>query len=101
MKLPKSYLTMKRFTIEQANKVYDVLEEFTGANPDWRDDFVYNHTEADYMCNEWRFCGNLGFGGKYWSQTNDVTCYPEDMDIERETIIKLTNKNLKKVLDID
>lgn len=52
------------------------------------------------MCNEWRFSGHLGFGGKYWSQRNDVTCYQEDMTEERRILIDKTNEKLKEFLDI-
>lgn len=92
---------MKRFTKEQANRVYDVLVKYTGATEADRNDFVYHHTDAEHTCNEYRFCGHLGFGGKYWSQSNNVTCYQEDMTNERRIIIEITDKKLEKILDID
>ena len=67
-----------------------------------RDIFVYHHTdnihgECNTLCTEWRFCGKLGYGGKYRSKYNTVDCYQED---ETEYLSKLTdviNYELEKI----
>jgi len=84
---------------EFAGKVYDVLIKEAGASNEWdkesdKESFIYHH-EKD--CDEWRFCGKLGFGGKYWSNSNTVDCYLEDLTPERELIIKQTNLELSKI----
>lgn len=82
---------------EFAEKVYDVLikEAGAGASNEWdKESFIYHHEKG---CDEWRFCGKLGFGGKYRSNTNTVDCYLEDLTPERELIIKQTNLELSKI----
>lgn len=82
----------------QANAVYDILVEHTGADEDWmRDDFVHHQT-AD-STDEYRFQGALGFGGKFWN-CNDrwyVTCYPEDLTSDRQRAIDETNTALAEL----
>jgi len=59
------------------------------------ENFIHHHAvEHKDRCREWRFSGNLGFGGKYRSQTNKVDYYPEDTSPEREQIIMTTNQLL-------
>lgn len=82
-------------TVEKAKAVYEILIEVCAANAREKDDFVYHHTKSD--CNEWRFQGNLGFGGKYWSGRNAVSCYPEHLTVEAEQIIKKANKMLSEI----
>ena len=86
-------------TQSKANKVYDLLVSIGGAYEPNRDSFIYHHTENKDGCSEWRFCGKLGFGGKYRSQTNTVDCYYEDFDKEREAIINQLNEALSKITD--
>lgn len=81
-----------KITKEKADKVYDVLVEIGGADKTDRDNFVYHHIEG---CGEWRFSGKLGFGGKYLSEYNKVTCYPEDETTERLKLINEINEKLK------
>jgi len=50
-----------------ANEIYDVLVMCGGALPDNRENFVYAHTIGNYPCNEYRFQGHFGFGGKFYS----------------------------------
>lgn len=84
-----------------AAEVYDILVTWAGAydNKDsWeRNNFIYDHTKTKYDVTEWRFCGKLGFGGKYWSDENCVTCYSEDETKERLEIIKITNEKLAEL----
>lgn len=71
---------MKNNTInkELANRVYDLLVSLGGADESERQSFIYHHCDSKDGCDEWRFRGKLGFGGKYRSTTNTVTCYQED-----------------------
>lgn len=45
---------------------------------------------------EYRFQGNLGFGGKFWNANNRwyVTCYSEDETPERKAMIRKANERL-------
>ncbi len=88
---------MKNLTKEFANKVYDVLVTHLRADERMRDDFIYHHVESKEGCHEYRFMGNLGFGGKYWSETNTVSCYLEDETQGRKELIKIANKELSLI----
>jgi len=83
--------------------VYKILMKHAGANEKRplnyeTYSFVSAHIEED-PCREWRFQGYLGFGGKYISSRNVVTCYPEDLNVKTAKIIKTTNKKLKELYD--
>ena len=82
---------------DKANKIYDLLVSIGGASEHERDNFVYHHSKIKEGCDEWRFCGKLGFGGKYYSKRNVVSCYKEDENKERSEIIVKLNKELKKL----
>jgi len=84
-------------TKEKANKIYGLLVSIGGAIETDRYNFIYHHTESKYVCSEWRFCGKLGFGGKYRSGYNRVDCYREDETPERIKIIEELNKELSKL----
>ena len=84
-------------TKEFATKVYELLVSIGGADASDIDSFVYHHTEDKYGCTEWRFCGKLGFGGKYRSSRNTVDCYSEDETAERVELMELLNRELKKL----
>lgn len=84
-----------KITKEKAEKVYDILVELGSADKNDKDNFIYNHTK--YACNEWRFCGKLGFGGKYRSEYNKVTCYPEDETSQRKELINKINERLSQI----
>jgi hypothetical protein len=97
-----------KFTKENLEKIYDVLVKYTGAKTNvvtidgdtfcWEKlDFLHSHFHKN--TSEYRFCGFLGFGGKYRSGTNTVTCYREDETEERLAIIKMTNEELKKIAE--
>lgn len=48
---------------------------------------------------EFRFQGNLGFGGKVWNNYGVyVNYYHEDMTPERDCIVNVTNKELEKIV---
>ncbi len=82
-------------TKEKANRVYGLLVNMGGANESERGDFVFHHTK-DGGCDEWRFGGLLGFGGKYRSNSDSVDCYTEDETPERASIISELNNALQK-----
>lgn len=88
---------MRHLYIESANKVYDILVSVCGAYESDRELFVNNHCDEKEVTMEWRFVGNLGFGGKYRSQTNRVDCYNEDLNGKREMIIKIANNLLSMI----
>ena len=76
-------------------KIYDILMTH-GASESMKESFITAHANGE--CDEWRFSGVLGFGGKYWRKTNDVTCYSEDSNDEREDLIKSINSQLNSTL---
>jgi len=79
----------------KANNIYDILVTEGGANPSNRDSFVHYVTE-DHDA-EWRFCGSLGFGGKFYHNCGRiwVSCYSEDMNPERQATIHLITSKLE------
>jgi hypothetical protein len=82
-------------TEEQANAVYTVLVEHAGAAEWQRDEFVQLHVEG--RCDEFRFQGDLGFGGKFWRHDWRVSCYPEDETPARVEAIRVTNEALDQL----
>ncbi len=76
--------------------VYDVLVDEAGASETWRQDFVHAHTVRP-TCQEYRFQGVLGFGGKFWPSNWTVTCYPEDETPERLAVIARVNASLAEL----
>ena len=81
------------------HKVFDLLVSIGGAIESMRDDFIFHHATSETPCDEYRFQGSLGFGGKYWLKTNRVNCYREDESPERVAIIKQLNDELAKLVD--
>lgn len=79
------------------NKVYDLLVSIGGAPEGYRYSFIFAHTADNTICTEWRFIGLLGFGGKYRSETNSVSCYSEDETPERLSLIRKLNAELSKL----
>ena len=85
-------------TAEQANAVYDILVERCGApgsSDSWvREDFM--HHQISGGTDEYRFQGQLGFGGKFWNCDGRwyVSCYPEDIIDERQRMIDAANEAL-------
>lgn len=94
-------MNTKHLTPEFANKVYDILVTYGGAVERDRSSFIYHHCEDKYGCMEWRFCGKLGFGGKYRSQNNRVTMYSEDRNPEREKLKENIDLKLSLLKDFD
>ena len=83
---------------EQADNVYNLLVLIGGAYEDDRQSFIYAHVKDKYTCNEWRFQGHLGFGGKYRRLSNRVDCYTEDSTPKRRKIIEHLNIELSKLI---
>ena len=97
--------TKMKAKTEYFNKVYDILVNLGGAGEYNRESFINNHTSSidlpnDAPCTEWRFMGHLGFGGKYWSERNEVNCYREDETPEREVLIDKINMALGELKGI-
>ncbi|WP_426513135.1 hypothetical protein ACPPVO_22415 [Dactylosporangium sp. McL0621] len=80
-------------TPEQANAVFDVLVAHAGVYEEQRDELVYHLTHG---CEEFRFMGSLGFGGKLYVEPRRwrVSCYREDETPERVEAIRVTNEAL-------
>lgn len=79
-------------THDQADAIWTVFVEHAGAPETCRDQFLSVQTHSH--CPEYRFGGALGFGGKFWTQHWDVTCYSEDETPQRQAIITTTNAAL-------
>ena len=85
---------MNKLTHKQANAVYDILVQECGASETERSNFLIAQSQDEIS--EWRFCGKLGFGGKFWRNPDMyVNCYGEDMNSERMEIIFKANERLK------
>lgn len=86
-----------KLTRKEASQVYNILTHYAGARNDAhnKEDFFYSQAKGE---TEYRFIGNLGFGGKLWNNRGHiyVNCYTEDMTPEREQIINKVNILLKK-----
>ena len=74
--------------------VFDVLHDLGGAPERLRENFVTVHLGQPYLLDEYRFQGELGFGGKYWHKTNRVSCYSEDETPGRLALIDRLNSEL-------
>ncbi len=83
---------------ESANSIYDILVSMGGAPEDMRHDFIYHHCDSKFGCDEYRFGGKLGSGGKYYSSNNRVDCYTEDYTSETKTLIEDINGYLSGII---
>lgn len=86
---------------EWSRRIYQVLVDTCGASP--REDdlqaFVWALGEEKNVCTEYRFCGKLGFGGKFRNRWESwaVDYYPEDETPERREAIDEANRRLQKM----
>ena len=96
-----------KLTKEQANQVYDILVELGGALDRYderlggyydRNNFIYNVTQDKYPATEWRFQGHFGFGGKYYTGSNRVSCYPEERTPEKDELRREMNIRLHQII---
>lgn len=79
---------------DEQRRVWRILHEECGAREEIPDDFIYH-----WPCDEYRFQGALGFGGKVWQargryQPLRVTCYEENATPERKAAIERANARL-------
>jgi len=76
---------VQQFTEQQANEIFDMLVKECGSNESLRENFVYSILDG---CREYRFGGDLGFGGKFRNNGNGVyvDCYQENANSERNGI---------------
>lgn len=94
---------MRIMTEPQARAVLKILIEECGhrvIHPRDGDMFVLHVTEPD--CREYRFCGALGFGGKFRNNGNQnntphVNCYPEHETPARLKMIEAANGRLAEL----
>lgn len=88
-------------TLEIANRVWDVLVREAGANEGVERESFLHHAVGQKYVQEYRFQGELGFGGKVFLREQDVGWrvyyYPEDRNPLREEICKRTNVALAKI----
>lgn len=81
-----------------AHRIFDVLVRHCGASAMDRETFVQRQGEG---ASEFRFMGNLGYGGKFWNNYCGaglrwrVDCYPEDETPRRRRMIARTNARLR------
>lgn len=88
-------------TPEKAAEIYDILIREAGARSGDRSTFIL-HLSKPNPPTEYRFQGNLGFGGKFRIRSgalepHRVDCYPEDLNPTRRSIIDLTNQALAEL----
>jgi hypothetical protein len=83
-------------TEDQAKAVYQILVDECGARAEDPYEFVLEFT-SDSPCNEWRFQGSLGFGGKFRYPKMSVDCYTEDETKERNLAIQKANTRLEEL----
>lgn len=83
----------ERLNSDQAQRVFAVLVEHAGAHPSKASDFRIALT-AERPPREFRFSGNLGFGGKLRFPALTVDCYPEDENDANLIIVARTNEQL-------
>ncbi len=81
------------------NKVYDILVNLAGAQENERNSFIHSHLTENAIknygiCQEWRFCGHFGFGGKYRSGRNQIDYYRENETPRLEALLKEVNDAL-------
>lgn len=94
---------------QQARAVLSILVEECGHkvfDPRDADAFVRGimvpPPHKEHPCREWRFCGALGFGGKFRNNGNHdntpyVDCYREDETPARLAMIEAANKRLAEL----
>lgn len=91
-------------TEDIAHQIYDILAAHAGADAAphsiSRRQFITFMTRPT-MIREYRFVGNLGFGGKFHDDGHRwrVGCYREDDTPERDAIIERTNAALAEFRD--
>jgi hypothetical protein len=83
-------------------EVWDLLVNDAGASKDPLDkeSFVCAFTKIEYPTTEYRFCGSLGFGGKFWRNNGFyISCYREDETPKQLGTINRVNEQINKLVD--
>jgi len=90
---------------EMAMKIWRILVDVCGAyeDEDGREEagFLMATTAIKRTgAREWRFCGKLGFGGKFWVNNSRwyVNCYRENETAEKVNIMERANNLLALLL---
>jgi hypothetical protein len=76
------------------SQVYDLLHKEARAPWSAKDNFVYHHALTEQPCDEWRFQGLLGFGGKYYRVENRVACPSRLCTAQAEYLVDDINHKL-------
>jgi len=86
---------------EQVASVFEILVEECGASPKQFDEFSAYMLEPDpyKLGKEFRFMGNLGYGGKFYASRYDwrVDCYGDELTPDRQLMITRANERLEKI----
>lgn len=88
-----------RINEEIAQAIYAILMEECGAPEVYRDNFIHAFGKQNRQPTEWRFCGTLGFGGKFWQNAGKwyVNAYAEDLTPVREKAMEAANRRLNEL----
>jgi hypothetical protein len=98
---------MRAITEQQARIALKILVEECGHKVhDPRDAHAFVHAVTEKECLEYRFCGALGFGGKFRNNGNrnntpHVDCYQEDETMARLLMIERANARLAELFTHD
>ncbi len=98
---------MNPLSESEAAAIWRVLVDHAGAPDHAMSCDAFVQFQAAQVCKEYRFCGSLGFGGKFrrdrvWiggtrTESWAVDCYPEDLTDERQAVIAETNEALAEL----
>lgn len=94
-------MTRQPLAPDEAHAIWDLLIAKAGAAQWSRGDFVRYVTATDASPHEYRFCGLLGTGGKFYFDghgTPYVDCYREDRDEVRDAICAAVNAELAHIV---
>lgn len=82
-------------------QAWDILVEHAGNrdDPANKETFIRYYLDDKFPGTEWRFQGDLGFGGKFWRDINHyrISYYSEDRTADRDAIVEKVNLLLKKL----
>lgn len=91
----------RRISTEQAKAAYAILVRYGGAPDNEGDEhsFIFHVSHPETPCDEYRFMGHLGFGGKFRNNGNRdsmpyVDCYPENRTVARDAVVLSVNAML-------
>ena len=91
-----------RIKPDMAARIWRVLVEECGCRDDLGDMHLFTHYLATehWSGHEYRFQGDLGFGGKFYNNCGRwwVGCYPENRTPERDVMICRANERIAALL---